>query len=84
MPGIAPAPSDARAAAYRAARRAWHGLIQVLIGSDPAPVWRWRSPRERQAAYAVLVLATLALCVLNVSTVHGVSSLHASTSPGVL
>ena len=36
------------------ARRAWHGLVQVLAGPDPAPAWRWRSPQERRAAYAAL------------------------------
>jgi len=50
-----------------AAKRAWHGLIQVLAGPDPPPVWRWRSPRERRVAYAVLWVATLALCAANLA-----------------
>jgi signal transduction histidine kinase len=47
------------------AKRTWHGLVQVLIGSDPPSVWRWRSPQERRIAHAVLGVATLALCVAN-------------------
>jgi signal transduction histidine kinase len=71
MPGIPPAARSARAAAPAVARRAWHGLIQVLIGLDPPPVRRWRSPQERRTAYAALGVATLALCVVNL--VPGVS-----------
>src|SRR5499433_1449888 len=66
MPRIALAASGFRRAARAAARRSWHGLIQVLAGRDRAPAWRWRSPRERRAAYAALGMATLALCVANV------------------
>jgi len=62
MPGSTPAASAAQAAVRAAARRWWQGLIQVLIGPDPPLVWRWQSPRERRAAYAVLGVATLALC----------------------
>jgi signal transduction histidine kinase len=65
MPGIPLAASSARAAAPAVARRAWHGLVQVLIGPDPPSVWRWRSPQERRTAYAALGVATLALCVVN-------------------
>ncbi len=64
-PGIPRAARSARAAAPAAAGRAWRGLIQVLIGPDPPPVWRWRSPQQRQVAYAALGVATLALCVIN-------------------
>jgi signal transduction histidine kinase len=65
MPGIPLAASSARAGAPAVARRAWHGLVQVLIGPDPPSVWRWRSPQERRTAYAALGVATLALCVAN-------------------
>jgi signal transduction histidine kinase len=64
MPGVPPT-AGARGAARAAAGRAWHGLVQVLTGPDPPPVWRWRSPRERRAAYAALGVATLALCAVN-------------------
>jgi signal transduction histidine kinase len=65
MPGI-PLPADGTREAVRAAAgRAWHGLIQVLTGPEPPPVWRWRSPRERHTAYAALGVATLALCIAN-------------------
>src|SRR5262249_18356630 len=66
MAGPALAAGGFRRAARAAARRWWHGLIQVLVGRDRAPAWRWRSPRERRAAYAALGMATLALCVANV------------------
>src|SRR5215470_1590443 len=66
MPGPALAAGGFRRAARAAARRSWHGLIQVLVGRDRAPAWRWRSPQEQGAAYAALGMATLALCVANV------------------
>src|SRR5262249_61164541 len=43
-------------------RRRGPGLVQWLLGPDPPLVWRWRSPRKRRAGYAVLGVATLALC----------------------
>ncbi|HEV3291089.1 MAG TPA: hypothetical protein VG123_19095, partial [Streptosporangiaceae bacterium] len=68
--GRAPAATRARAA-HTATRRAWHGLIQVLIGPDQAPAWRRRTPRERRTAYAALGMTTLVLCLVNVATMHG-------------
>jgi signal transduction histidine kinase len=65
MPGIHLAASSARGTAPAVAKRTWYGLVQVLIGPDPPSVWRWRSPQERRGAYAVLGVATLALCVAN-------------------
>jgi len=65
MPGVPLAPSSARGTAHTAVQRAWHGLIQVLIGPDPPSVWRWNSPRERQFGYATLGVVTLALCAAN-------------------
>ena len=65
MPGIPPAPSGALALA--AAKRGWRGLIQVLTGPEPPPVWRWRSPQERQAGYTTLWVGTLALCAINLA-----------------
>src|SRR5438067_2088433 len=35
MPGMPPAATRAAAAADAVAKRAWHGLVQVLIGPDP-------------------------------------------------
>jgi signal transduction histidine kinase len=55
------------------ARRAWHSLTQALTGPAPPPAWRWRSSQERRAAYAVLGVATLALCAVNV--VPGIATL---------
>lgn len=63
MPGIPPAGGSGRAAA----RRACHGLVEVVIGPGPPPVWRWHSPQRRRAAYAALALATLALCAANLA-----------------
>jgi signal transduction histidine kinase len=65
MPGSPLAADGTREAARAAAGRAWRGLIQVLTGPEPPPVWRWRSPQERRAAYAALGVATLALCIAN-------------------
>jgi signal transduction histidine kinase len=67
MPGIPLPASSAQAAAHAAAKRAWHGLVQVLTGPDPPSVWRWRSPQERRVAYAALGVVTLALCVANLA-----------------
>jgi signal transduction histidine kinase len=66
MPGIPLAASDARVV-HIVVKRAWHGLVQVLIGPDPPSVRRWRSPQERRVAYAALWVATLALCIANLA-----------------
>jgi signal transduction histidine kinase len=66
MPGIPLAASDARVV-HIVVKRAWHGLVQVLIGPDPPSVRRWRSPQERWVAYAALWVATLALCIANLA-----------------
>ena len=81
MPGLVLAASRTRGVAHAAAWRAWHGLIQVLIGPAPALAWRWRSRQERWAAYAALGVATLALCIINVGTMHGVAGLHGLLPP---
>ena len=65
MPGIPPAASRARAIPRGLPKRAWHGLVQVLIGPDPPSVWRWHSPQERRVAHAALAAVTLALCAAN-------------------
>jgi signal transduction histidine kinase len=52
-----------------AALSAWRGLIIVLSGRDPAP--GWRSARLRRAIFAVLTLATAALCVASVASLRG-------------
>jgi signal transduction histidine kinase len=65
MPGISRAASSARTGGPAVARRAWRGLVQVLIGPDPPPVWRWSSPQERRVAYTALGVATTALCLAN-------------------
>jgi signal transduction histidine kinase len=65
MPGTAPAVSSARSLA----RRAWRGLIQVLAGRDAAPAW-WHPPWQRRA-YIALSGTTLALCLVNLASMHG-------------
>jgi signal transduction histidine kinase len=62
-------------------RKLWRGLGQVLAGPDPASTWRWHSRHERQAAYAALGVATLALCLLNLTQAQGADG-HLSSSPG--
>jgi len=56
----------------------------VLTRPAPAAAWTWRSPRERQAAVAALTLTTLALCLINATSVHGLPGLagaHGSLPP---
>jgi signal transduction histidine kinase len=60
----------------------WRALVQVLARPAPAPAWRWRSAQERRAAYAALVLGTLALVIVNAGTLHGVPALHGPLVPG--
>jgi signal transduction histidine kinase len=55
-----------------AARQAGRGLLQVLVSADPPPVWR--SPWQRRAVHIGLGVATLALCVLSLLSLTGVSS----------
>src|SRR5262252_9538836 len=67
MPGIPLATGGAQGVARAAAGRAWRGLVQVLTGPEPPPVWRWHSPLERRAAYAALGVATITLCAVNLA-----------------
>jgi hypothetical protein len=53
--------------AHTIVKRAWHGLIRVLAGPEPPPVWRWASSQERQVAYAALWVVTLLLCAANLN-----------------
>ncbi len=55
-----------------AGRLAARGLIQVLVGSDPAPVWR--SPWQRRAAHCGLAVATLALSAASLTSITGITS----------
>jgi signal transduction histidine kinase len=57
----------AAAGARRAAAGAWHALTQVAAGTDPAPAWRWRSPRQRRAAAWGLAAATAAAATASVA-----------------
>lgn len=72
----------------RIASAAWPGLVQVLAGAAPPLAWSWRSRQERQAAGLALAAVTLALCLLNVTEVHGAASaghqLPAGPAPQVL
>jgi signal transduction histidine kinase len=56
------------------ASAAWHALIQVLGGPEPAPAWRWRSRQDRRVEWAALAAVTLALCFINATHVYQVSS----------
>jgi signal transduction histidine kinase len=63
-------PAGAAAArARRAAVPAWHALTRVAVGADPAPAWRWRSPRQRRAAAWGLAAATAAAFAASVAYV---------------
>jgi signal transduction histidine kinase len=52
----------------------WHGLVQVLAGSSPAPAWSWRSRQERRTACTALVAATLALGFISATHVQQVTT----------
>jgi signal transduction histidine kinase len=58
------------------------GLGRVLTGPDPAPPWSGRPAPERRAAYLALGTATLALCIVNTATVHGLASAHGQLPAG--
>lgn len=62
--------SGGRAAAAASARQAWHGLVAVLVGPDPAWPWERLEPSQRRAAFTTTGLAALTLGVANVTTVH--------------
>jgi signal transduction histidine kinase len=67
MPGMPAAASSIRAPARVVAKRAGHGLVQVLTGPGQRPGWRWHSPQDRRVAYAALGVVTLALCAANLA-----------------
>lgn len=56
----------------------------MLVGRDPAPASRWRSPQERRAWYAALGMTTLVLCIVNVATMHGAGNVPPSLGQEVL
>ena len=64
MPGSAAAASSAALVA----RQAWRGLIQVLAGPDTPPAWWHRSWPRR--VYIALGLTVLALCLVNLASMH--------------
>jgi signal transduction histidine kinase len=58
------------------------GLIQVLVGPEPATTWRWRSARQRQVTYAALGVITavlLALCLI--AERHALHQLNGDLGP---
>jgi signal transduction histidine kinase len=63
-------------------QQGYSGLGRVLTGPDPAPPWSGRPAPERRAAYLALVAATLALCIVNTATMHGVLSAHGQLPAG--
>ena len=75
-PGYAVRLPHSRDMLRRAAREAGAGLAQVLTGRDRAVAWHWRAHREQRATIAVLASATVALCLVNVASMHGLASPH--------
>jgi signal transduction histidine kinase len=72
-PGYAvKAPRSREAVRYLAAR-ASAGLVQVLAGRDTLVDWHWPAQGGRRAAIAALGSATVALCVVNVASLHGLA-----------
>ena len=80
MPGAAPAVSRALAVA----RTVWCGLIGVLVGADPAPGWRWRSPWHRRAAYGGLGTATLVACLASLASLDNLGNQFKLGHPALL
>lgn len=62
---------------------AWHALVQVLIGSDPAPAGSPRTAQGRRAEFAVSAVATAVLCLLNAAQVNGPASDGGGSPAGV-
>ncbi|MFC1402657.1 MULTISPECIES: sensor histidine kinase [Streptacidiphilus] len=62
---------------------AWHALVQVLIGSDPAPARSPRTEQGRRAEFAVSAVATALLCLLNAAQVNGPASDGGGSPAGV-
>jgi signal transduction histidine kinase len=54
------------------AREAGRGLLQVLVGADPPPVWR--SPWLRRAVHVGVGVVTLVLCAASLISLTGVTS----------
>jgi signal transduction histidine kinase len=54
------------------AREAGQGLVQVLVGTDPPPMWR--SPWSRRAVHVGLGAATLLLCAASLISLTSVTS----------
>jgi signal transduction histidine kinase len=57
-------------------RAARAGLVHVLVGREAPANWRLQSRGERQAAIAIVGVATLALCIVNVATARGLAGPH--------
>jgi signal transduction histidine kinase len=80
IPGGAALPQSFRPAA----RAAWRGLVQVLVGSDPAASRRRRSPARRWAVGTALAVVTLLLYAASLaSLVVEESDRIAGSSKGV-
>src|ERR1019366_897677 len=80
MPGAAPAVSRALAVA----RTVGCGLIGVLVGADPAPGWRWRSPWHLRAAYGGLGTATLVACLASLASLDNLGNQFKLGHPALL
>ena len=73
IPGVTAAARGRPRALLALLSRALRELAAVVAGPEPPPVWRSRSAPERRALLLVVGVATLALCFINVSTMHGLS-----------
>jgi signal transduction histidine kinase len=68
MDGLVPA------RARRVAMAAGHGWREALL-AGAAPLWWWRAPWQRRAAFGLLVIATLAACAASLACLPGITVL---------
>ena len=73
IPGVTAAARGGPRALLTVLGRAFRDLAAVVAGPEPPPVWPTRPAPERRALLLVLGVATLALCFINISTMHGLS-----------
>jgi signal transduction histidine kinase len=73
IPGVVAAARGGPRALLTVLGRAVRDLAAVVAGPEPPPVWQTRSAPDRRALLLVVGVATLALCFINVSTMHGLS-----------
>ncbi len=81
IPGGAPRITRARESARLIAKNAGAALNTVLAAADRPVTWHRRTPREHITAVVALAALTLALCVVNVATMHAAIARSSASGP---